>query len=349
MFAIYIIAKNITESIAKAAFATAEHQAIMDDRICSETSATNSTCSPAPYVSLATARPHLKFYLTADDTTIAAPARSRIREYLQHGDLESSDADVNSALQQFVNEHPVWKNSSSSYISIVKNSKLRRAIVTRCQVSGNCFVIAPFLALHYAVNLHSKSLNNYTVDITEYIRKHLDSESLARLLLSNVGSHTNDIIDSVFQPEPGIFKPRVHTFDIHGSTSPGESLYDYTVIRDLLERYGVGIINHFLTHEDFADVLKNSFAGSPVGKELGGHAMVLIGVRYEWQSGEYYLLMQNSWSKLLIVEIKQDYASFSNTKLLFVKSPQTFYPAYWPLVMYKSATTAINAGVLPPR
>ena len=53
--------------------------------------------------------------------------------------------------------------------------------------------------------------------------------------------------------------------------------------------------------------------------------MVLIGARFDAQSGQYYLLLQNWWHTLQVVEVRQDYAEACDTSLVFVSTPQMSY------------------------
>lgn len=72
--------------------------------------------------------------------------------------------------------------------------------------------------------------------------------------------------------------------------------------------------------------------------------MVLIGVRYDVPSGQYYLLLQNWWKAMQIVEIRQDYARASRTSLVFVSTPQQSYRRNWRTVPFRSSESAAETA-----
>ena len=349
LYAVYLTSKNVTEDSAEAAFGAAKSSAIKKGAICSSSSPRDSMCRRAPRVQVNSdsVNPFSTFFLTNMDP-LALEARARLQRTLAHGDAENTDHshDIKDALAAFLYEHPDWNNKSQAYISLRENRKLERAMISRCQDSGTCYLIAPFLALHYAINLQAQKLNECTVDITEWLRKYVGADSLANFFFANGGAPTIEIVRKVFQPAPPTSHPEELLFAINPSRSSETSLADYTQLRSFLEKHGVGVIYHFAVYDEMKSKNASSFSGKHGPSEPEFHAMVLVGVRYDSESGQYFLLMQNSWKDLQFVEVRQDYAKYCDAGLVFVTTPQYEYPSSWPTVTFRSATTAVNAGVI---
>jgi hypothetical protein len=142
---LYLTVKNATERDAVIAFQMAAKAAEKSGIICSKTSAPDSACSPVPYVLQSSDSPFMSFILTSSDPVIAVPLRDRIQRYLSMGDIESSPSTcaMSDALNDFIDEHPAWKDEATSYVSVIRNPNLRRALISRIQKSENCFMIAP--------------------------------------------------------------------------------------------------------------------------------------------------------------------------------------------------------------
>jgi hypothetical protein len=354
LFAVYLMSKNVTENDAENGFVAAETAAVKSGGICSSSSPLGSACHRAPRVTEShdNAHPYLTFFLTSMDPVIAVPARQRLERSLGHGDAEKTDPgyDINDALDSFIHAHPEWEDRSQAYISLRENPNLKRAMISRFHDSGTCYLIAPFLALHYAINLHATKLNELTVDITEWLRKYLGSESLANFFFANGGAPTIDIVRQAFQPAPGMkyLDSIIFTDNQQVSSEKSlseKSLADYGHLRALLERNGIGIIYDFIVYEELHNMKSSSFAGGHGSTAIGRHAMVVVGVRFDSKIGQYFLLLQNSWKDLQFFEVRQDYAKSCEMGLMFVTTHQHDYPSSWPTVTFHSAMTAVSAGV----
>lgn len=344
---LYLTVKNATEEDAVIAFNMAAKVAKKSGIICSKASAPDSACSHVPYVSQSSDSPFMSFILTSTDPIIAVPLRDRIQRYLSTGDIESSPSirAMSDVLNDFIDEHPAWKDEATSYVSVIRNPNLRRALI---QKSENCFMVAPVVALHYAINFRASALDNRTIDITEYARKHLDTTTLLGLLLFNVGSNIMAFTKSIFAPALGEDVPEIKPFPILRPSHETQS--DCMLLRSCLEQNAVGIMDYIETDERFKNASSASFHGKRAAFGASeGHAMVLIGVQCDAESGQYILMLQNSWSTLPVVEVRQDYAASRGASLIFVTTPQIDYRAVWPTVAFHSATAAVNAGALPLR
>ena len=293
--------------------------------------------------------PYLAFFLK-DSNIIAGYFRQRLDRLLDDGDVETSAFDLEADLNAFVVLHPEWSNTTLSYISLLANPKLRRSMISRVQLTGLCFLHAPLVALHYAINLIASESNNATVDITTALRHNFDDGILGSYLFADKGWWTQDIIEKVFEPDPGAPIPRVLDFSIQFPSSSAQSGRDYSSLHSNLVNYGVGIITTFDVDVAFWNASATSFSGTVLTKFIGGHSMVLIGVRFDEKVGQYYLLLQNWWNTLQIVEVRQDYASVNHAHLCFVETPQRAYRKNWRTVTFRSANSAAeSAGVEFPR
>lgn len=331
---VFILAKDIAELDARAGFDKAK-----------------LLLNPVPYhPPLGGQCPYLSFFLK-DSSIIAVYFRDRVDRLLDDGDIETSGSfDFNTELLAYVEKHPEWKNTSSSYISLLANPMLHRSMISRVQLTGLCFLHAPLVALHYAINMRSPEPNNETVDITTALRHNFHDGILGSYLFADKGWWTSDIINKVFEPSPGFDDPEVLEFTIRDSMSADLSERDYNTLRVELVESGVGIITLFNIDIPFWKANATSFSGKALTQFIGGHAMVLIGARFDNPSGQYYLLFQNWWESLQIVEVRQDYAKANNAHLTFVKTPQNAYRKNWRTVSYKSAKSAAeSAGVELPR
>lgn len=355
LIGLFLSVKNVTENDARGAFSSQLKAAEQSNTVCStgKNLALGSKCRQPPVVSHISASPYMVFFLTSADPIIANPTRNQIWRYLSEGDIASSLSTIpmRESLRDFIDANPLWKDKTTSYISLLEIPNLERAIISRFQTSGNCFMIAPFVALHYAINFCASALDNRTVDITEYARKYLESSSLAALLLHNVGSYTDSITRSIFMPALGEREPFTKSLLISRHQTSNSSFSSYAhLVADLISN-GIGIMGYMITDDDFKNASSTSYTGERSHTALApeGHAMVLIGVRFDVLSGQYYLLLQNSWKTLPVVEVRQDYAASCRATLMFVTTPQHGYRAAWPTVTFHSAVAAVNAGVMPLR
>lgn len=327
--AVFLLAKDVTERDAGIGF--------HNTQLGSSPTITAPSSDKAPFLS---------FFLTSE-SGIAKYFRSRLDRLLDHGDRETH-ADFAVALEAFIVLNPAWRNTTTSYISLLANPRLRRAMISRVQITGLCFLHAPLVALHYAVNLQSVDLNNQTVDITTALRHNFDGV-LGSYLFADKGAIVIDVIRSVFAPDPGVLGADTVPFGIYAPSSAPNSKRDYYGLIDMLKSFGVGIVNSFRVYDRFWNASATSFSGSNVTGFRGGHAMVLIGVRLDVQSGQYYLLLQNWWHALQVVEVRQDYAYACSTSLVFVSTPQMSYRKNWITAPFRSAESAAEtSGVAFP-
>jgi hypothetical protein len=329
---IFLLAKDVTERDALAGFDKAK-----------------LLLSPVPPAPTLGTSPYLSFFLKSSNV-IAVYFRQRIDRLLEDGDIETRPLDFQAELDAFIAAHPEWSNTTTSYISLLANPRLHRSMISRVQITGLCFLHAPLVALHYSINLASSELNNATVDITTALRHNFDDGILGSYLFADKGWWTRTIIDRVFEPEHGAPVPRVQDFTISFPYSVAQSKHDFGGLRSMLIENGVGIITAIDVDIAMWNASATSFSGSHLTKYIGGHSMVLIGVRLDDKSGQYYLLLQNWWESLQILEIRQDYASVNHAQLCFVQTPQRAYRKNWRTVAFRSANSAAeSAGVELPQ
>jgi len=79
----------------------------------------------------------------------------------------------------------------------------------------------------------------------------------------------------------------------------------------------------------------HSYKGKPKGKNLGLHAMILIGCRTK--ETKKYFLLQNWWKKKQFVEVDEEYLEECSPTLFYVKTPQESIPKKFPTNFAKFA------------
>ena len=221
--AVFLLAKDVTELDAERGF---KHVTMAASPVVSE---------PA----FGEAR-FLAFFLTSA-SKFAVNFRDRVDRLLDDGDVETH-SDFAATLDAFIAANPAWRNTTTSYISLLANPRLRRAMISRVQITGLCFLHAPLVALHYAINMQSQELNSATVDITTALRHNFEDGILGSYLFADRGAIVRDLIRTVFAPEPGVAQPEVLSFAIHAPSSALESKRDYEDLLSMLATWGVGII-----------------------------------------------------------------------------------------------------------
>jgi hypothetical protein len=98
-----------------------------------------------------------------------------------------------------------------------------------------------------------------------------------------------------------------------------------------LRTYGPALVSGFRVHLDFMDASVHFHHGLPdtTKNAIGGHAMVLVGIRVD-EAGKVYYLLQNWWPGKQFVEVSKEYMLASSTsygpQFHFVTTPQYSVP-----------------------
>ena len=119
-----------------------------------------------------------------------------------------------------------------------------------------------------------------------------------------------------------------------------------------LVNYGVGFVHRFDVEPAFQALGVTSFFSRTANPTdvIELHSMLLVGVRYDAQRGEFVMLLQNWWESKEFVEVGQAYWKACHAQLLFVRAPQTALREGLRTVQFvRAAAGVVGAGVLPPR
>lgn len=196
--------------------------------------------------------------------------------------------------------------------------------IQRVQRAGNCFLHAPIVVLSYSL-FHSGATQVQAVDICKYARNVLNSDELAQFLVRNDGGSSILVLKNILEKKTTITHSSEDIFDAKDSSDGRASCeleIDFKV-------YGAGLVHHFRLGQVFCqyqqpDIAKPelpSFEGVvDPGKDEKYHAMVLVGMR-KGSDGRWWLLLQNWWPHMQLVEVSQEYFLSCKAEISFVKHP----------------------------
>ncbi len=211
----------------------------------------------------------------------------------------------------FVQKHPKW-GKETSWVLFRDHELLigKDAYVERTQLSSLCYMHAPTLCQKYLVSMYSNERVGM-VDISIFLRRHADSESLRQHILWNVGGHSGEFLRNLLQlPNYEAFeKPDIKSLDIP----------------QLLRKYGPALVSSMEVRSCFYDQSKDVHLGIPTGELLGHHALVLVGYRMEGDEIRY--LLQNWWENKAFVEVNAFYLRATGCILSFCVLPQMSIPS----------------------
>ena len=223
----------------------------------------------------------------------------------------------------------------------------------RCQRSGNCYLSAPSIFVSYLAQSRGASLP--PLDVTKLVRESFNDSMLYNHVVKEAGGNSVEALEEILI-KLGEKKPCLETVSAivrKHSIDLAEMLEDYgpglvsgfcchknfcqTVTRNEVGWYRFdgdhGAKGEFqkLDGNDYASVattIDKSDKGistpeepSPVDKSKNPtdqecHAMVLIGVRK--QGEKVWLLLQNWWTDMQVVEVSLEYFENSDASLTFV-------------------------------
>jgi hypothetical protein len=197
--------------------------------------------------------------------------------------------------------------------------------VYRAQLSGNCFMHAPDVVLHYVLCKHSPgdtSKYKLMVDLTAFLLKWFDGERFWRFVHDNNGG------DSVwFLKQLGGLDGR-DLLEMLAS-SPDEG----TVVRHL-HAHGPALIATFETFEGFGGHTTHSFVGADYRQSAGLHSMAMVGYRRD-DAGGVRFLVQNWWQSKQFFECDLAFLASRRARLVWVtreppmpNNPQTTDEVY---------------------
>lgn len=211
-------------------------------------------------------------------------------------------------------EFPGYDNSGSILYYVNEE-----ACIQRYQKSRLCYMHAVAMVQYYAIVRYRKKmglpLEHTVLDIASFIKEKFEPDELENHIFKNAGGRSERELLRILQPG-SIVKP-VNITDISG------------VIQNLKD-YGPALVANFKVYHDFENVNQHKHCGSEnKGKsDNGGHAMVLVG--YKFEEGKHYFLVQNWWLKKQFVEVDHDYFLSCQAKLFFVETEQVEIPSAMP-------------------
>ncbi len=216
-----------------------------------------------------------------------------------------------SGFDRFVVKNPKW-NKLHSWVLFRDHPLLacKNAYVERTQLSSLCFMHAPVVFQHYLVAMNSHEKIGM-VDISDYLRKHVDSESLKNHIFSNSGGHSVEFLRNLLHlPNHEMFeKPDVKSNEIP----------------EMMKKYGPCLVSSMEIWSCFYDYSKQIHLGNPLGMMTGHHSVIICGYRFEGNEIRY--LLQNWWISKVFIEVNADYLRACGAILTFCKSVQKSIPS----------------------
>ena len=244
--------------------------------------------------------------------------------------LGTTDADavphLLDALDAFTREHPQW-NADGAYVLYRDYRTLRHfplaggiekddLAVSRIQHSGLSYTHAGAVVQQVVVALNSGDTEHGMLNVAKYIVQFYEDYSVCRHVVDNVGGSSLRFMCEIM----GLKKGGVATM------GAGSSVLD---VADHLRQYGIGLVSSFRVEPAFLQD-GTSYHGTVTEREVGRHAMAVVGYREE--GGTHHFLLQNWWAGKQFVEVSEEYLSSSGTSVSFVTAPVCEIPAKYPTV-----------------
>ncbi len=150
----------------------------------------------------------------------------RLSRIVSIGEQSREDS---SSFDNFVSKNPQW-GPGKSWVLFRDHSQLKdkNAYVERTQLSSLCYMHGPVMMQHYLVAMNSDAKIGM-VDISDYLRKHMDSESLKNHIFHNSGGFSIEFLRNLLHLEnhETFEKPDVKSDDVP----------------KMMEKYGPGLVS----------------------------------------------------------------------------------------------------------
>ena len=252
-------------------------------------------------------------------------AFERLHRIVETGEVSSNEAH---GFENFLIKHSVWQKDVSfvvfrDHILLENKNAYREA----CQLSSLCYTIGSSMMFYLLVTMQTNDVVGM-VDISEYLRKHMDSEGLRNHIEKNVGGASIEFLRTLLQlPNQNTFeKPSIMSCDIP----------------QYMKTYGPGLISSFEVWSDFYDQTKDTHYGQPFGVIIGYHSMLLIGYRVD-TNGKILYLLQNWWVNKIFVEVDPEYLRACGAIITFVTSQHTKVPDAFTMNYHKHVESLFDA------
>jgi hypothetical protein len=266
---------------------------------------------------------------------VAAGAQERLLRLVRNARdvvATSLPPDVQRSVDAFHAAVPVWATPTAAWL--FQRDGVQGCDVYRAQLSGNCFMHAPNVVLHYVVCKHRRpavaSLRvrvsdhlKEMVDLTAYVLKYFDGRRLWEYVYEDSGG------DSIaFLQELGVLEDD----DVIEARAVSMS---EAVVMSRLEEHGPALIARFKTFDEFnAADSSYQFIGchktAASTRGLGQHAMALVGWR-RIESGEVRFLVQNWWKSMQFFECDLLFLQSRGATLVWVTKKLTELPSDRPM------------------
>jgi hypothetical protein len=231
----------------------------------------------------------------------------------EYGDksLDNLPDDVMS-FEQFCEKVPEWKDPASSYVCFRDDLSMKESLVQRVERSGLCYIHAPVVLQHYLVTKGKNSVEKIgMINISTYIRDQFELNKLEKYIFENDGGSATIILDLILESGSKM-----------STGSPCLIQFETT-----LKMYGPHLVSQFMVYEDFEKNGNLIYHGTPSGKCIGRHAMVLVGVRKENEKMKF--LLQNWRAKKQFVEVDDEYLTECGAFVSYVQTQQTKIPVHF--------------------
>lgn len=162
------------------------------------------------------------------------------------------------------------------------------------------------------------------VDISYYMRDHVSNERIFEYVLMGSGSSVGTLKDLIEQTydKKSDFPPLWATVSKEDLESHIIDEYGARPIKLLLKGFGFGLVSCFKVDRKFVahcDCEVGTLLDGTVDESeiVGTHAMVLVRVRKS-KNGEWRMLLQNCWDRMLYVDMTLEYFVSAQPTLTFV-------------------------------
>jgi hypothetical protein len=254
-------------------------------------------------------------------------AKERLRSIVApEGDITSNE--IPERVQTFdeaMHTLQNWKELGSDDIHVfhLHDEKVqgRDVLVQRVQKSGLCYLHAPAVLSHYLVSRHNFTDPLPMINIALHVAGSFDGRALYEHIFSEQGGSSIRLLNTFLTPA---------------------SIYQVWNIKDIEIRtfklYGPALISGFEVYDDFMTEDRLHYEGLPLGKILGFHAMVLIGMKTK---PVRTFLLQNWWQRKQFIWVTEEYLIATKPTIYFVITPQTSIPACFSTYSFRYAESVL--------
>ena len=241
-------------------------------------------------------------------------SKQRLRRLVLEGEKSESLLDDNNSFTRLLDSLPSWQDNSS-YVAFRDDGRISCGLLERVQLSGLCYMHAPVVLQAYLVAMQTTV--SKMLDLADYIRKRRTAQELEDHIFRDEGGSSRAFLTQILANASGLR-------EFHCTSMVDEVVGQAIVDRIIsnLKLYGPALVSRFMVTENKAKI--HQHLGQDNSKEVGLHAMVLVGHRTE--SGQDRFLLQNWWSDKSFIEVDAEYLAGQGASLVSVQSHQPDIP-----------------------